>query len=59
VTSGALSPTLGHPVAMGYVTTEAASEGGSAAEGSTVIVDIRGKDFPYTVIALPFYSREK
>ena len=59
VTSGALSPTLGHPVAMGYVTTEAASEGGSAAEGSTVIVDIRGKDFPYTVVALPFYSREK
>jgi len=49
VTSGALSPTLGHPVAMGYVD--------AASIGSTVIVDIRGKDFPYTVVELPFYSR--
>jgi aminomethyltransferase len=59
VTSGALSPTLGYPVAMGYVTTDAAAEGGAAAEGETVTVDIRGKAFPYTVVALPFYSREK
>ncbi|HCT15220.1 glycine cleavage system aminomethyltransferase GcvT [Corynebacterium nuruki] len=59
VTSGALSPTLGYPVAMGYVTTDAAAEGGAAAEGATVTVDIRGKAYPYTVVALPFYSREK
>ena len=59
VTSGALSPTLGHPVAMGYVTAEAAAEGGAAAEGAEVVVDIRGKSFPYTVVALPFYKRDK
>lgn len=59
VTSGALSPTLGHPVAMGYVDAGAAAEGGAAAVGETVIVDIRGKDFPYTVVELPFYNREK
>ncbi|AGP29953.1 glycine cleavage system aminomethyltransferase GcvT [Corynebacterium terpenotabidum] len=54
VTSGALSPTLGHPVAMGYVAADA-----DVAEGSAVTIDIRGKAFPYTVVALPFYSREK
>ncbi|WP_297005205.1 glycine cleavage system aminomethyltransferase GcvT [uncultured Corynebacterium sp.] len=59
VTSGALSPTLGHPVAMGYVDAEAAAAGGVAAVGSTVTVDIRGREFPYTVVALPFYGREK
>lgn len=59
VTSGALSPTLGHPVAMGYVAAEAAAEGGAASVGSTVTVDIRGKAHPYTVVALPFYTRQK
>ncbi|MEJ6549934.1 glycine cleavage system aminomethyltransferase GcvT [Corynebacterium sp. USCH3] len=59
VTSGALSPTLGYPVAMGYVSADAAADGGAAAVGSTVTVDIRGKAHPYTVVALPFYSREK
>ncbi|MCJ7857255.1 glycine cleavage system aminomethyltransferase GcvT [Corynebacterium kalidii] len=58
VTSGALSPTLGYPVAMGYVSADAAAEGGAAAVGSTVTVDIRGKAHPYTVVALPFYSRQ-
>ncbi len=58
VTSGALSPTLGHPVAMGYVTTDAVGDGGAATEGSQVVVDIRGKAFPYTVVPLPFYKRE-
>ncbi|WP_293818956.1 glycine cleavage system aminomethyltransferase GcvT [uncultured Corynebacterium sp.] len=58
VTSGALSPTLGHPVAMAYVAKSAVSSG-AAAEGATVEVDIRGKRFEYKVVALPFYSREK
>lgn len=58
VTSGALSPTLGHPVAMAYVS-KAAVNSGAAAEGATVEVDIRGKRFEYKVVALPFYSREK
>lgn len=58
VTSGALSPTLGYPVAMAYVSKEAV-ESGVAAEGATVEVDIRGKRFPFTVVTLPFYTREK
>ncbi|MEL4163956.1 glycine cleavage system aminomethyltransferase GcvT [Corynebacterium bovis] len=57
VTSGALSPTLGHPVAMAYVSSEAAAEGGAAAEGTGVEVDVRGRRLPFTVTALPFYSR--
>lgn len=57
VTSGALSPTLGHPIALAYVSTEAVEAG--VVEGATVEVDIRGKRFPYKVVALPFYKREK
>ena len=57
VTSGALSPTLGHPIAMAYISTEAQENG--VAEDSTVEVDIRGKRYPYTVVKLPFYSRKK
>ncbi|WP_288814771.1 glycine cleavage system aminomethyltransferase GcvT [uncultured Corynebacterium sp.] len=57
VTSGALSPTLGHPIAMAYISTEAQENG--VVEGSTVEVDIRGKRYPYTVVKLPFYSRKK
>lgn len=58
ITSGALSPTLGHPVAMAYVNKTAVNSG-MAAEGATVEVDIRGKRLPFTVVKLPFYSREK
>lgn len=57
VTSGALSPTLGYPIAMAYVSTEAQDNG--VTEGATVEVDIRGKRHPYTVVKLPFYTREK
>jgi aminomethyltransferase len=53
VTSGALSPTLGHPIALGYV---AASH---SAPGSAVSIDIRGKRLSYTVTTLPFYRRKK
>ncbi|HJF13082.1 glycine cleavage T C-terminal barrel domain-containing protein, partial [Corynebacterium falsenii] len=58
VTSGALSPTLGHPVSMAYVSKSAVTSG-AAAKGAEVEVDIRGKRLPFTVVALPFYSREK
>ena len=57
VTSGALSPTLGYPIAMAYVSAEAQDNG--VTEGATVEVDIRGKRHPYTVVKLPFYTREK
>jgi aminomethyltransferase len=53
VTSGALSPTLGHPIAMAYI------DPAFRAAGSTVFVDVRGSRHPYTVTALPFYSRKR
>jgi aminomethyltransferase len=53
ITSGALSPTLGHPIAMAYVRAP------FAAPGTELAVDIRGRLFPFTVTKLPFYSRKK
>jgi aminomethyltransferase len=53
ITSGALSPTLGHPVAMGYLETSLSEIGG------TVSVDIRGTRLPMTIVKLPFYKRSK
>ncbi|MFK4761080.1 glycine cleavage system aminomethyltransferase GcvT [Microbacterium sp. ZW T5_45] len=53
ITSGALSPTLGHPIAMAYVTPS------SADEGAAVFLDVRGTRIPATVTALPFYRRTK
>ncbi|EQM78610.1 glycine cleavage system aminomethyltransferase GcvT [Microbacterium maritypicum] len=53
ITSGALSPTLGHPIAMAYVTPS------SAEEGTAVFLDVRGTRIPATVTALPFYRRTK
>ncbi|PNW07763.1 glycine cleavage system protein T [Microbacterium testaceum] len=51
ITSGALSPTLGHPVAMAFVA-PAASE-----PGTELTIDVRGTRIPATVTALPFYRR--
>ncbi|WP_031464788.1 glycine cleavage system aminomethyltransferase GcvT [Sciscionella sp. SE31] len=52
ITSGALSPTLGYPIALAYV------ELGNAEEGTELAVDIRGRSTePVTVVALPFYRR--
>jgi aminomethyltransferase len=51
VTSGALSPTLGHPIAMALV------EPGSA-DSDSLTVDVRGTQLPASVTALPFYKRE-
>lgn len=51
VTSGALSPTLGHPIAMARV---AAS---SAVTGTVLDVDVRGTALPMTVVPLPFRPR--
>lgn len=53
ITSGALSPTLGHPIAMAYIDPSA------AAEGTAVFLDVRGTRIPATVTALPFYRRKK
>lgn len=51
VTSGALSPTLGHPIAMAYVAPSA------AAEGTELFLDVRGTRIPATVTPRPFYRR--
>ena len=51
VTSGTLSPTLGDPIAMAYVTP-------SDAEPGTILeVAIRDQRIPAEVVALPFYRR--
>jgi aminomethyltransferase len=52
VTSGALSPTLGIPIAMAYVDPDA------AAIGTELALDVRGTAIPARVVSLPFYSRK-
>jgi len=51
ITSGALSPTLGHPIAMAFVPPQLAEP------GTVLGIDIRGTIIPATVTALPFYRR--
>ena len=53
ITSGALSPTIGVPIAMAYVSPR------FARPGTELVVDVRGTRLPFTVTALPFYSRKK
>ena len=53
VTSGALSPTLGYPIAMAYV------EPGYSEPGTEIAVNVRGQSLLVTVTTLPFYSRKK
>jgi aminomethyltransferase len=52
ITSGALSPTIGVPIAMAYVSPR------FARPGTELHVDIRGNRLGFTVTALPFYSRK-
>jgi aminomethyltransferase len=52
VTSGALSPTLGYPIAFALV------EPDFAELGTVVDIDVRGTLIPATVITPPFYSRK-
>jgi aminomethyltransferase len=53
VTSGALSPTLGYPIAMALVV------GSPLDPGSAVVVDVRGTPQPMEVVTLPFYRRPR
>ncbi|WP_169581281.1 MULTISPECIES: glycine cleavage system aminomethyltransferase GcvT [Microbacterium] len=53
VTSGALSPTLGHPIAMAFVAPAVAEP------GTELFLDVRGTKIPATVTSLPFYRRAK
>ncbi len=50
VTSGAFGPSLGGPMAMGYVPS------GLAAAGTRLFAEVRGKKLPVTVAAMPFVT---
>ena len=52
VTSGTFSPTLGYPIAMGYVPPAYAQI------GRELQIDIRGKPQSAEVVKLPFYRRQ-
>lgn len=51
ITSGALSPTLGHPIAMAYIDPTAVA--------ADLFLDVRGTKIPAVVTDLPFYRRTK
>ena len=51
VTSGALSPTLGYPIALAYV------DSALAEPGTELTVDIRGRKEPFVVTGAQFYRR--
>ncbi|UYO98084.1 glycine cleavage system aminomethyltransferase GcvT [Microbacterium sp. M28] len=51
ITSGALSPTLGHPIAMAYIDPSALA--------ADLFLDVRGTKIPAVVTDLPFYRRTK
>lgn len=53
ITSGVLSPTLGHPIAMAYVLPT------HAEPGTAVAIDVRGTALPATVVPTPFYRRPR
>lgn len=53
VTSGVLSPTLGHPIAMAYVPPSMSQV------GTRLAVDVRSSALPAVVVDLPFYRRPK
>jgi aminomethyltransferase len=53
ITSGALSPTLGRPIAMAYV------DPGFQEPDTPLSIDIRGTRLGYRTTTLPFYRRKK
>ncbi len=48
ITSGGFGPTVGHPVALGYV------DAAHAVTGTTIYGELRGKRLPLHVVDLPF-----
>ncbi len=52
ITSGALSPTLGYPIAMAYVDPDVLDA------NTPLTIDVRGTRIPATVVPLPFYKKE-
>lgn len=52
VTSGTLSPTLGHPIALAYLPS-------GMQDGEKVLVKIRNKTIAAEIVPTPFYRRKK
>jgi aminomethyltransferase len=52
VTSGNLSPVLGHGIALAFLPPE-------TVPGTPVEIDLRGRPVPATVVALPFVAKKK
>jgi aminomethyltransferase len=50
VTSGSFGPTVGAPIAMGYIDTDFANE------GNIVDLVVRGKNIAARVVAMPFVA---
>jgi len=50
VTSGTMSPSIKKGIGLGYVTTE------NSKVGTTILIQIRKKQIPATVVKLPFYK---
>lgn len=48
VTSGGFSPTLGHPIAMGYV------DAAHAGPGTSLVIEVRERRLDATVVSMPF-----
>ncbi len=48
VTSGGFAPSLGHPIAMGYVASD------HAETGTALEIDVRGKRLSAKIVAMPF-----
>ena len=53
ITSGAVSPTLDHPIAMALVHPRVSTA------GTALTVDVRGRQLPMAVTPLPFYRRSQ
>ncbi|QMW24025.1 glycine cleavage system aminomethyltransferase GcvT [Sandaracinobacteroides saxicola] len=51
VTSGGFAPSVGAPVAMGYV------ESAHAADGTALAVEVRGRRLPATAAPMPFWQK--
>lgn len=51
LTSGGVTPTLGKPIGMGYMSA------GDMTPGAEVAIEIRGKFVPAVITPLPFYKR--